>query len=803
MTSLTRNGRLIILAAFALLLALPAVSYAGMVNYIYDELNRLIRVEYDNGAAVQYIYDGVGNRLEITAQLQSSDITPPATTASPSGGVFNTSQSVSLACSDGPGGSGCDRIFYTTDGTTPTTSSAVYTIPISVTATTTVKFFAKDRDGNTETVKSETYTMDKTPPTGSITINSGATFTISSNVALTLTCNDANGCAQMQFSNDSSTYSTPEAYAGTKAWTVPSGNGGKAVYVKFRDSAGNWSPSYQSVITLDTTPPTGRLSINAGTAATNGTTVSLYYSCSDVGSYCYLMSFSNDDLTYCTPQYLSSPYNWTLSSGDGTKTVYAKYRDVAGNWSSTYSNTILLDTVLPSTTASPIGGAYSTAQTVTLACSDTGSGCGNIYYTTNGSTPTTSSSVYSSPLNITTTTTLKFFSKDTAGNSETVQAQVYAVDSTPPTGFLSINSGAASTNNAAVTLTLSCTDTATSCSRMRFSTDNVTYSAPEAYSATKAWTLVSGDGGKTVYVKFSDAAGNWSQALSAAILLDTAAPSTGASPAGGTFTAFQTVTLSCSDTGSGCNRTYYTTNGSIPTTSSPVYSSPLNIIMPTTVNYFSTDSAGNSEAVQTQVYNVNTTPTNPPAIQAITPNVVFTGAATTVVITGACLFTTGSIAGGSSLGINVLSATDNQITATVTVSPQAASGPYNILLTTAYGTASGTLFVSPSKLSFAPDGVFLSTGGTGVITASIKPSIGQPLTLWLSNNNPSVASCPASITIPAGGTGSFQVSAAGEGGSALITSSGANLSVYIETALHSDFRANHFTDHQPGVRFRR
>ena len=47
------------------------------------------------------------------------------------------------------------------------------------------------------------------------------------------------------------------------------------------------------------------------------------------------------------------------------------------------------------TTASPTGGTFPSAQSVTLSCSDTGgTGCDTTYYTTDGSDPTTSSSVY-------------------------------------------------------------------------------------------------------------------------------------------------------------------------------------------------------------------------------------------------------------------------------------------------------------------------------------------------------------------------------------------------------------------------
>ncbi|MFB3885601.1 MAG: chitobiase/beta-hexosaminidase C-terminal domain-containing protein [Thermodesulfobacteriota bacterium] len=177
------------------------------------------------------------------------DNTPPTTIASPAGGAYNSAQSVILTCTD-ISGSGCDKTYYTTDGTIPTTSSSQYSSPINISATTMLKFFSTDFASNSETVKTEVYTIDTTPPTGTITINSGAASTNSINVTLTLTCDDTNGCSQMQFSNNNVDYSTPETYSSTKVWFLTSGNGTKTVYVKSKDMAGNWSTAYSDTIDL-------------------------------------------------------------------------------------------------------------------------------------------------------------------------------------------------------------------------------------------------------------------------------------------------------------------------------------------------------------------------------------------------------------------------------------------------------------------------------------------------------------------------------------------------------------------------
>lgn len=84
------------------------------------------------------------------------------------------------------------------------------------------------------------------------------------------------------------------------------------------------------------------------------------------------------------------------------------------------------DTTPPITSASPAGGTYTTSVNVSLSTNETAT----TYYTTDGSTPTTSSSIYTGPIIIYTDTTLKFFSKDSASNQESVKTEVYDISST-------------------------------------------------------------------------------------------------------------------------------------------------------------------------------------------------------------------------------------------------------------------------------------------------------------------------------------------------------------------------------------
>jgi hypothetical protein len=115
-------------------------------------------------------------------------------------------------------------------------------------------------------------------------------------------------------------------------------------------------------------------------------------------------------------------------------------------------------------------------------------------------------------------------------------------DTTPPAGMVTINSGAAQTNTPSVILGLSATDNSGSVAQMQFSNDGATYSSPEAYATTKSWTLTAGDGTKTVYARFKDAAGNWSTPATDMIVLDATPPAISSVSASGITQTAATIT---------------------------------------------------------------------------------------------------------------------------------------------------------------------------------------------------------------------------------------------------------------------
>ena len=91
-------------------------------------------------------------------------------------------------------------------------------------------------------------------------------------------------------------------------------------------------------------------------------------------------------------------------------------------------------------------------------------------------------------------------------------------------GGIVVNNNRSATNTPNVTLALTWSGGDGGVVRMRFSDDGAHWSAWEPLAATRAYTLPSGDGHKTVRIQYLDKMNNRSAVFSDYILLDTAPP---------------------------------------------------------------------------------------------------------------------------------------------------------------------------------------------------------------------------------------------------------------------------------------
>jgi glucose/arabinose dehydrogenase len=328
-------------------------------------------------------------------------------------------------------------------------------------------------DTTSQTVSLAPLASDTTPPTVSLT---PPTSILAGTVNLAATASDNVGVVGVKFLLDGN--STIGAEDTTSpygvAWnTTTASNGTHNLTAQARDAANNVATSTAFTVTVDNQAPTGTVVINGGAAATNSTTVTLTLSATDAVTSVTQVRFSNSGNSYSTAEAFAPTKTWTLSNAAGTKTVYAQFRDAAGNWSTAATDTIVLDRTAPTIsgrTATNITGssAQITWTTNEAATSRVEYGLTTSYGSSTTLDPTlvTAHSVALTGLASNTTYNYRVRSIDAAGN-EAVSANstfktAVAADTIPPstpTGLAAtaisstqINlSWTASTDNVAVT----------------------------------------------------------------------------------------------------------------------------------------------------------------------------------------------------------------------------------------------------------------------------------------------------------------------------------------------------------------
>ena len=187
--------------------------------------------------------------------VQAAVATP---TFSVAAGTYNANQSVTITCAtDGA------TIYYTTDGSTPTSSSTAYSSAVSITQTTTLKAIAI-KGGDESSVASATYTLKCATPTFSPV---GGAYIGTQSV--TITC--ATDGASIYYTTDGTT-PTSSSTAYSSAISISETKTLKAIAIK-----SNWSDSdVQSATYTITVPLTTMDEILAKAIAVGSTETSVY-----------------------------------------------------------------------------------------------------------------------------------------------------------------------------------------------------------------------------------------------------------------------------------------------------------------------------------------------------------------------------------------------------------------------------------------------------------------------------------------------------------------------------------------------
>jgi hypothetical protein len=262
----------------------------------------------------------------------------------------------------------------------------------------------------------------------------------------------------------------------------------------------------------------------------------------------------------------------------------------------TVQTTVKMD-ILPTVTANPEGGLYNNTLNVQLIMNEPGT----IYYTTNGATPTINSLIYNNPITLTSNTTLEYIAIDLFSNQSPVYTDIYNIDTIPPTATANPTSGIYNSSQN-VTLTMSEPGT------IYYTTDGTD---PNNQSTTYKNPITIN---KTTTLKYiaTDLANNQSPIFTQNYTINTTTTTATANPTSGIYRSNQNVTLTMSEPGT----IYYTLNGTTPTDSSSVYTSPIKISTNTTLKYIAIDLANNQSPIYTQYYTIDNIA---PIINTITP----------------------------------------------------------------------------------------------------------------------------------------------------------------------------------------
>ena len=353
-------------------------------------------------AATYGVYTGMGTTMLTAASVQASqyvELTPNVSSAaavptfSPAPGAYTSTQSVTI--SDATSGA---VIYYTLDGSTPTTSSSVYHTAISISVPTTVNAMAVAGGYTNSAIATATYTFD--PYLGTNTYSTAGTdYANYINATYAVAGNDSGGyqvtsCSFYQPTGtvtaqakiDCGLVPAPSPTTQASSWlchatyTNPTSSGvGRWITVAL-SGCGTLQPGTAYWIATDNNDPHAAFpygfwncgSSCTGTAPTVGT-----------GTYPY--------------RYIAATYG--VYTGMGTSMLTAasvqasQYVTLAANTSST--------AMTPAFT--PGSGTYSSSQSVAMSDATPGAA---IHYTTDGSTPTASSSAYSTPITVSVTTTI-------------------------------------------------------------------------------------------------------------------------------------------------------------------------------------------------------------------------------------------------------------------------------------------------------------------------------------------------------------------------------------------------------------
>ena len=297
------------------------------------------------------------------------------------------------------------KIYYTTDGSEPTASSTEYTEAISVTEAVTLKAIAVKSGMNDSAVASASYTIKGTVASPEFSVASGE---VDSGTSVTISC--ATEGAKIYYTTDGSD-PTASSTEYTAAISVTAAVTLKAIAVK---SGMNDSAVASASYTIKGTVASPEFSVASG-AVNSGTEVTI--TCATEGAKIYYTTDGSD------PTASSTEYTTAIGV-----TAAVTLKAIAVKSGMNNSSVASVSYTIKGTVASPefsvASGAVDSGTKVTITCATEGA---KIYYTTDGTEPTASSTEYTAAISVAKAITLKAIAVKDGMNNSAVASVCYTI----------------------------------------------------------------------------------------------------------------------------------------------------------------------------------------------------------------------------------------------------------------------------------------------------------------------------------------------------------------------------------------
>ena len=388
-------------------------------------------------------------------------------------------------------------------------------------------------------------TVDRTRPTGSVTVPAAGANLSGTSVALSAIASDTS-----PGSVNTVTFQRSPAGAGT--WTDVStdssapysatldtsalGDGLYDLRVFTTDAAGNAETTPATVqVRIDNTLPTGSVTFPADAAAIRGTVALTSNSADAGGSGVDTVQFERSPAGAGT--WTNQPASWdTTAQTDGQYDLRVVTTDNAGNTFTSAAITVRVDNTLPSgsVTAPAAGANLSDTVALTSSSADAGSGVATVQFQrspigagtwTNQAAGWDTNGVGDGQYDLRVVTT------DNAGNTFTSATITVRVDNTLPTGSVTAPANGAEIGVAPVSLTSNSADAGSGLDTVVFQRSPAgagTWTATPSTWDTAAGADAVADGQYDLRVVTTDLAGNAFTSPAVTVLVDHTAPTTSA-----------------------------------------------------------------------------------------------------------------------------------------------------------------------------------------------------------------------------------------------------------------------------------